>query len=164
MVLKNLTKVIDDMAERTRKRFEKIVADTKLKEGLEGIKTALGNFREDYLSSFEKLTGIELGKRELYLSEFNNFLKFFDLNPPFPEVDQVGDNLRIMIDVPGFTKEELELNCSSNKIRISGKVLFNDKIREIHKVINLPKTIDPNHADAELRNGVLTVRVPMIPE
>ncbi|MHA1144536.1 MAG: Hsp20/alpha crystallin family protein [Candidatus Helarchaeota archaeon] len=154
----DLIERLDDEEERLRKKFKTSSTISLLKEGFDNVKNAIGGLRDEV----ERITGLDLGKKDIYLNDVNKLLKFFDLNPPFPEIDQVGNYLQVEIDVPGFSKENLDLNCAPKRIRIFGKVPFNGKTREINKVISLPKIVDPTKADAELRNGVLTIKIPIV--
>lgn len=98
-----------------------------------------------------------LGKR--FDSIFDRFFEDFDLNFPTDYLESEffrsdvlkGDENTLYIDVPGFNKDNLEVNYYNGVIEISGK---NDSGREINKKIKVSKNLK-EPTNAEVSDGVL---------
>ena len=98
-----------------------------------------------------------LGKR--FDSIFDKFFDEFDLTFPTDYLESEffrsdvlkGDENTLYVDVPGFNKDNLEVNYYNGVIEISGK---NDSGREINKKIKVSKNLkEPTNADVS--DGVL---------
>lgn len=72
------------------------------------------------------------------------------LSPP-SSVYEEENQVRVSVDLPGVTREQIEVNPSTKKVEVKAK----NKEREYHKVINLPKKIDPTQISSRYENGVL---------
>ena len=96
-------------------------------------------------------------------------------SPDF-EVRETGHGYEIRADVPGIAEKDLDISCSGHLLRVSGK---RDAEKErkgetfyVHersygafaRSFSLPASIDADHIQADLRDGVLTVLVPKKPE
>jgi HSP20 family protein len=73
----------------------------------------------------------------------------------FVDIIDEDESLKIIVEVPGFTKENLdiEINESGSTLTLKGKV----DTREINQVIQLPSKIEPNKTKSSIRNGVLEI-------
>jgi len=92
-----------------------------------------------------------------------------------PAVDMVreDDSLLIRVDVPGFKPEEMEIQCEGGILTISGRHEESTEEQDKHylrrerrsgsfsRSMPLPEGVDPNSIDAEVKHGVLEVRVPL---
>ena len=89
-----------------------------------------------------------------------------------PAVDlfDCGDEYRIMIEVPGIERDEIELSVYTDKVVIKGRreegydvsrkstVLCLERVcGRFERVILLPDSVDAELVKASLKNGVLTV-------
>jgi HSP20 family protein len=74
-----------------------------------------------------------------------------------PLVDVFEDNGEIIVvaEVPGVSKEDIELKVKPNQLIIKAK----GKDRKYYKTIDLPKEVIPEKAKASYKNGVLEVRL-----
>ncbi|MCE4605900.1 MAG: Hsp20/alpha crystallin family protein, partial [Desulfurococcales archaeon] len=74
-----------------------------------------------------------------------------------PLVDVFEDNGEIIVvaEVPGVSKEDIELKVKPNQLIIKAK----SKDRKYYKAIDLPKEVIPEKAKASYKNGVLEVRL-----
>lgn len=106
---------------------------------------------------------------------FNNFAN------PLPEQDlpaldlysDDGKNVVAELQIPGYSKDEIEVNAHNGMLEIKGskkeKEEKNKKreymIRESHasfyRSVSLPKTADADKAVADFSNGLLTVKIPL---
>jgi HSP20 family protein len=70
--------------------------------------------------------------------------------------------------VPGLSSEELKIQVLDNVVRIDGEYKPDDSnylVRELPqgsftRTLRLPAPIDADHVEAEVTNGVLTLRLP----
>jgi HSP20 family protein len=76
----------------------------------------------------------------------------------------------IDIDVPGVRRDDLNVEVSRNELTVTGELketeregLFRKRTRHVGRFIyrtTLPRDVEPNSIDANLANGVLTLRIP----
>jgi HSP20 family protein len=92
----------------------------------------------------------------------------------WPAVDVVdgSDELEVKVDVPGLTESDLEITVTGRTLAISGHRFVDDEQRNGAYVVqrrfsgaferrfDLPPGLDADHIDANLRDGVLTVKIP----
>lgn len=80
-----------------------------------------------------------------------------------------GDTFIITAWVPGVSVDDLHIQILDNTISIEGEFQAPEEddylVQEIpvgafQRVITLPTALEPGEAEAELRDGVLTLRVP----
>ena len=93
------------------------------------------------------------------------------LTPPVDVIDE-GDVFRIVVEVPGVRKEDLDVRVTEDSVVIRAERKFDKKderknyyLRErsyasYYRVIRLPEPVIPEKAEAEYRNGVLEIVVP----
>ena len=81
---------------------------------------------------------------------------------PLTEVNEHGDQIIVICEMPGVTKEEIELKATRDSLTISTK--SNIKGRAYYKEIKLPSTINSDYARARYTNGILEVKLKKIDE
>ena len=88
-----------------------------------------------------------------------------------PPVDiyETEHNLVMKVELPGIDPKDVEVQLENNTLRIRGERKFEKEVKEenFHRVersygsfersFTLPSTIDPNHAQAEYKDGVLSL-------
>ncbi len=153
---------------------------------LDTLKEAGKNIRKEFNRAWENLAE---GWREV-LSRSNDALTHFvrhkDENPqeqssiePLPrwglivsEVEETDGEILVRVEVPGLTKDDVQVVIEGNRLSLSGEKRFQ---RESHdstyhimeraygsfqRVIPLPGNVDADKAKASCADGVLTVRLP----
>ncbi len=95
---------------------------------------------------------------------------------PAFEVKESQDAYLFKADLPGIKEEDLELSLTGNRLTISGKreeekreederyYAYERSYGSFSRSFTLPEGVDPEHAEADLSNGVLTVSIPKRPE
>ena len=93
-----------------------------------------------------------------------------------PPVDiyQNGDQEVVLkAELPDMTKEDIEVTVDNGTLTIKGEKKFSQEVKEenLHRIerrygsfsraFSLPQTVDTSKVDADYKNGVLTVRLPM---
>src|SRR3954470_4590641 len=95
----------------------------------------------------------------------------------FPPADVVAtkDEVTLVMDVPGFRTEDLEIELSDGVLRIRGERRYpyasDGAGRAIQRLergygrferaLQVPKDVDPSALAASIEDGVLTLRIPM---
>ncbi len=90
----------------------------------------------------------------------------------FPvDISEVGDEIVIRADLPGFDKENINIRITEDTVEIvgmrkeerkeSGENFFRAerKMGAVKRVLSLPVKVDPDTAKAEMKNGILEIRV-----
>jgi HSP20 family protein len=91
----------------------------------------------------------------------------------FPPINvfQQGDDFVAIIELPGVSKEDLDIQAKENTIRIAGRksikygegasVHRRERVSgEFDRTLTVPVEIDPDGIKAEYRNGVLALFIP----
>lgn len=72
---------------------------------------------------------------------------------PFADVTHEGDELRIIVELPGVSKEDIDLQTTERSMTVS----VDTEGRKYHKELRLPAEVDQDSARAEYNNGILEV-------
>ena len=92
------------------------------------------------------------------------------LVPPVQVIEN-AQGITVYADLPGVSKESLELNIEHDTVTIEGRLALDVpeglevthaevSIPRFRRVFTLSKELDSNKISAELVNGVLTLRIP----
>ncbi len=91
---------------------------------------------------------------------------------PRIDVTDEGDALRIVAELPGMTRDDVEIEVIDDMLIISGDKRFESTSEEqgcyriersfghFQRAVPLPAGVDLDRAEARFENGVLTMRVP----
>ncbi|MDQ1279282.1 MAG: hypothetical protein QG670_542 [Thermoproteota archaeon] len=79
---------------------------------------------------------------------------------PLVDVINESDAIRVIAEIPGIDKKDINLSCSERTLTIS----VDTEKRKYYKEIELPEEIDPKIAKATYTNGVLEVTLTKIRE
>ena len=74
---------------------------------------------------------------------------------PFTDVIEEEDKVRIVVDIPGVEKEDINVEATETEVEISAA----RGDRKYHKVVRLPTKVKPETAKAQYKNGVLTITI-----
>jgi HSP20 family protein len=95
---------------------------------------------------------------------------------PSFEVKETKDSFIFKADLPGIKEDDLEISLSGNMLTISGQrqeekkdegdryYAYERSYGSFTRSFTLPDGADPEHVQAELKDGVLTLVVPKKPE
>ena len=95
------------------------------------------------------------------------------LIPPVDVIEDAG-GITLLADLPGVTKEGLHLRLESDSLTIEGELTLDApqqmdsryaEVKQQHyqRTFALSRDLDPGQAVAELKNGVLRLRIPKAP-
>jgi len=129
-----------------------------------------------WLSPFERMEEMfeEFFRRPFGRPWFPSFPKLFEEMRPSPTVDifEDGDDIVVKSELPGMTKDDIEVNITEDTITISGEKKSEEKIERknyyrlersygsFSRSFDLPVKIQPDKARASFKDGVLEVRLP----
>ena len=74
------------------------------------------------------------------------------------DIDQHKMQVRVIVEMPGFTKESIKITGREDKIQLSA----NDGTRQIDTEIPINARIDPKTAKATYNNGVLDITISLL--
>ncbi len=95
---------------------------------------------------------------------------------PTFEVKETRDAYVFKADLPGVREQDLEISLTGARLMVSGKrdeekkeederyYAYERSYGSFTRSFTLPAGVDADHAEAELKNGVLTVSIPKKPE
>jgi HSP20 family protein len=91
--------------------------------------------------------------------------------PPV-DIQETEDAYRLQAELPGLTKENIEITLENNVLRLSGERKFEKEVKKesFHRIertygtfsraFTLPQQVNSQGVQASFENGVLTVLVP----
>lgn len=80
-------------------------------------------------------------------------LEPIEARQPLVDVVEEPENLRVLAELPGVEKKDIQMKCAEDLLTIS----VNTPSRKYHKEVELPATVDPDTSKASYNNGVLEV-------
>jgi len=93
-----------------------------------------------------------------------------------PPVDivETPDEIRILVELPGFTEEDIVLEGVDQRVQIFAeresdhddetKLHLKERLPRAERVVELPMPVDIEDADASFENGVCRITVPKLEE
>jgi HSP20 family protein len=85
-------------------------------------------------------------------------LQYNEGREPLVDIFEDDTTIRIIAEVPGVDKEDIELTCTEQRLIIS----VDTEMRKYYKEIDLVTPVDPKGSKAKYKNGVLQVTLPKI--
>jgi HSP20 family protein len=91
---------------------------------------------------------------------------------PRTDLIETDDTYRLHLDMPGMSRDELNISYKDNELVVSGErtsdrsgedeefVRVERSFGQFRRTLTLPRTVDAEHISATYDNGVLTVTVP----
>jgi len=76
-----------------------------------------------------------------------------DERKPLVDTMETDDEVHVIVEMPGVSKEDIDLNASETKLEIKAE----GENRKYFEVVNLPCEVIPESAKARYNNGVLEV-------
>lgn len=74
---------------------------------------------------------------------------------PLTDVTVDGNVVRIVVELPGVTKEDIQLEGTETSLTVS----VDTEKRKFRKTVPLPSKVEPDSAKAEYNNGILEITV-----
>jgi HSP20 family protein len=95
-----------------------------------------------------------------------------DTFQPAADVSESDDEVTVKMELPGVEKDKIQLSVSNDVLTVRGesqketeeknKTFYRKEIRygAFQRAVTLPAEVEADKAKADLRNGVLSVRLP----
>lgn len=95
---------------------------------------------------------------------------------PAVDIRESGDGYVLSAELPGLTKEDVQITIENNVLKLSGERRFEKEVKEeeFHRIeraygsfqraFALPTRVDPERVEAAFKDGILTVTVPKAAE
>jgi Molecular chaperone (small heat shock protein) len=91
-----------------------------------------------------------------HMHEFGDDVPATDnVREPLTDVSVENDVVRIVIELPGVQKEDIQLDCTETSVTVS----VDTESRKFRKAVPLQTNIDVDSAMAEYNNGILEITV-----
>jgi len=152
--------LISEARKKVEELFTKRVGNARLfldrihKENIENLKKIIKSLGLESRIDVDRIS---------QLTELTSLIEAFGYRLSVPKFTINDDAVLIVLDVAGFSKEDINLDCASERIILSGRAVVAGEERKIEdKIIPLPKIIDPNRTEAKLENGVLIITCPLM--
>jgi len=125
-------------------------------------------FAERMIENFRDFEPIELKFTFPKFSEFRA-AKIIPVN-----VEETKDSIIVKAELPGFKKDEIELNVTEDRVDISaekkkediekGKTFYRREstFQSARRSFTLPVRVDPEKTEAFLEDGILEIRMPKL--
>jgi HSP20 family protein len=140
-------------------------------------KGAIKPYRQfGWLSPFERMDEMmeDFFQRPFGLTRWPRMSRMMEEIEPTPSVDiyEEGDNIVLKSEMPGMSKEDVEVNLTENTVTISGEKKKEEKLEKknyyrlersfgsFKRSFALPEEVQSDKAKATFKNGVLEIRVP----
>lgn len=94
--------------------------------------------------------------------------KKFYIKSPVYELHETSDCIVAAIELPGVSKEDIDLTIDESNIEIEGKKepgfleTKENAVQHYFRKIRLPNMVVPKRAKAKYRNGILNIEMPKI--
>jgi len=85
-----------------------------------------------------------------------------NVREPLTEVNEQGEQIIVICEMPGITRDEIELKATTHSLTISTN--SKDEGRNYYKEVELPSAINSDYARARYTNGILEVKLKKIDE
>ena len=93
---------------------------------------------------------------------------------PSAELEETDDSWVVELELPGVAREDVDVELDDQLLTVSGHTEEKQRTGILRRstrrtgrfeyAVTLPGDADADHVDAQLRDGVLTVRVPKSPD
>jgi HSP20 family protein len=129
-----------------------------------------------WLSPFERMEEMfeDFFRRPFSRTLWPRLPRMFEEVEPTPSVDiyDDGDNIIVKSDLPGMSKDDIEVNLTDDTITLSGERKKEEKIDKnnyyrlersygsFRRSFTLPTEVQTDKAKASFKNGVLEIKIP----
>jgi len=134
----------------------------------------------DWLAPFRRMEELfeDFFRRPFGRPWWPSMPRLFEGIEPSPSVDifEEGDDIVVKTELPGMTKDDIEVNIAENRITLSGEKKKEEKVEKkdyyrlersygsFSRSFDLPTEVQTDKAKASFKNGVLEVRIPKTEE
>ncbi len=127
----------------------------------------------DQLSRFEPFFELDRFNRHLgpYLEPWRHLPRLLEeAFTPLADVEETDDAYLVEVELPGIKKDDIDIQITGRRLQVSGERKEKERVGilrrrervvgQFHYEVLLPGDVEEDAVEANLDNGVLTVRVP----
>lgn len=129
--------------------------------------------------SWDRWDPLRFAREMLRTDPFGEMLSPTTVEPSFVprfEVKETSDAFHFRADLPGIEEKDLDISLTGNRLTVSGHRVaeqrnegetyyaYERSYGDFSRSFTLPDGADVEHAEADMRNGVLTITMPKKPE
>jgi HSP20 family protein len=128
--------------------------------------SGLASFFDGFFQPFDEFM------RPFFRSDVGSlFPKVTGYRQPNVDVQDRGDHFSITAELPGFSKEDVEVKVSPNAVELKAKSESGGEEKEghrgavgsyFHTHLSLPERVDVDRVDGTMKNGILELRIPKV--
>lgn len=127
-------------------------------------------FKRDLNNTFRSEVPIDYGTTRMGDRDFESYWG----NYPFMDIEENDEELIIKVDLPGFDKDEIQVNLTENEFEVRAlkeedeededtfSILRERTSASCYRKITLPERVQPDKAVASYNRGVLQINAPKI--
>ena len=102
------------------------------------------------------------------------FTAMTEMRTPPIDIADLGDHYEMRLEMPGIPKNDINIEVTQNTIEVSAQHQENKEEKEknwlrrerssmsFYRALELPEELKTDSVDAELRDGILTVKLPKV--
>jgi HSP20 family protein len=107
-----------------------------------------------------------------FQSPMHSFWSELDRQQPSLDLQDRGDHFSLTVQLPGFSKDDVELRVNSNSLELKaekkaeskGKTEKGEQLQRsysfFHRYLTLPEQVISDKADGTMKNGILELKLP----
>ncbi|WP_027307792.1 Hsp20/alpha crystallin family protein [Caloramator sp. ALD01] len=120
-----------------------------------------------YLKPIEPFREMERLRRQM-----DSLFSFEDFERPRIDVIETENEVKVKAEIPGISKDDLDIVVYDEEVRISGEFKKSDEYKDenlrrveryygsFSRVVPLPAEVKAEEAKAEYKDGILTLTIP----
>ncbi len=109
---------------------------------------------------------------DFWMAPFEELSRLSENFVPRVDVKEEDNEVLVSAELPGMDQKDVDVEVTPDSIRISGEKKQEEEKEEkgyyrremsygsFERIIDLPTEVDENKAEAEFKNGVLTIKLP----
>ncbi|MBN2156512.1 MAG: Hsp20/alpha crystallin family protein [Candidatus Lokiarchaeota archaeon] len=171
--MKYFQKMMDSLGKRMGVDFSKVVRDL-----MKQFYPDMEDMDEEELQKFMKENLARMGAKPVVFGfnmtpgkdGFPKFERFGNVEPkpygetvvkderePLVDIMEEENEVIVVAEIPGCAKENIELKATDSSLTIIA--CDEEDVRKYNTTVDLPSSINPDHARARYRNGILEVKL-----
>jgi len=150
------------MAQKARERESKAVTPWRPFMDLTRWETEMDRMMEDFFGRRMRPSWPSLWSRD----------RARELIAPVVDIYEEKDDIVVKAELPGMTKDDIEVDISNTHLTLKGEKKKEEKIEEedyfacerayggFHRSVELPKDVQADKVKGSFKNGILEIRLP----
>jgi HSP20 family protein len=159
-------KEVAAMAHKAKEPESKAVTPWKPFMGLSRWETEMDRMMDDFFGMRRRPWWPSVWSRD----------RAMELITPIVDIYEEKDDIVVKAELPGMTKDDIEVDISNSHLTLRGEKKKEEKIEEkeyfacersygaFHRSLELPKDVQSDKVKASFKNGILEIRLPKTEE